>query len=192
MILLFASRNSNKKREIQKVLPDHFQLKDLSDLNLTEDIEETGSTLEENAFIKVRYLHSKFNLDCIAEDSGLEIEGLHGEPGVYSARYAGPEKNDKKNIELVLQKMKGMQNRKARFRTAIALILNNQEYLFEGIIDGEIAFSARGNHGFGYDPIFIPDHFQNTFGELGEVVKVKISHRTLAVNKLIDFLKNQK
>lgn len=192
MILIIASHNPNKKKEIQKVLPQAFQLKDLNDIGLSEEIEEHGQTLVENALIKAKYVHTKLNLNCIAEDSGLEIESLQGEPGVHSARYSGIQKNDQKNIELVLEKMQGKTNRKARFRTIIVLIYNDREYIFEGSVEGTIAFSPSGKHGFGYDPIFIPETFKQTFAELGEEIKVKISHRSMAVHKLVAFLENQK
>lgn len=192
MILILASHNPNKKKEIEKVLPSTYQIKDLNDLGITEKIEEHGNTLEENALIKARYLYKLLQVHCIAEDSGLEIEGLHGEPGVHSARYAGPDRNDERNIQLVLNKMLGKSNRAARFRTVIALIIDGQEYLFEGTVPGKIALAAKGDSGFGYDPIFIPDPYSQSFAELGDELKVKISHRTRAIQKLIQFLESQK
>ncbi len=192
MILILASHNPNKKKEIEKVLPLTYQIKDLNDLGITEKIEEHGNTLEENALIKARYLYKLFQVHCIAEDSGLEIEGLHGEPGVHSARYAGPDRNDERNIQLVLNKMLGESNRAARFRTVIALIIDGREYLFEGTVPGRIASEAKGFSGFGYDPIFIPDPYSQSFAELGDELKVKISHRTRAIQKLIQFLESQK
>ncbi len=192
MILILASHNPNKKKEIEKVLPLTYQIKDLNDLGITEKIEEHGNTLEENALIKARYLYKLLQVHCIAEDSGLEIEGLHGEPGVHSARYAGPDRNDEHNIQLVLNKMLGESNRAARFRTVIALIIDGREYLFEGTVPGKIASEAKGYSGFGYDPIFIPDPYSQSFAELGDELKVKISHRTRAIQKLIQFLESQK
>lgn len=192
MILILASHNPNKKKEIEKVLPLTYQIKDLNDLGITEKIEEHGNTLEENALIKARYLYKLLQVHCIAEDSGLEIEGLHGEPGVHSARYAGPDRNDERNIQLVLNKMLGESNRAARFRTVIALIIDGREYLFEGTVPGKIASEAKGYSGFGYDPIFIPDPYSQSFAELGDELKVKISHRTRAIQKLIQFLESQK
>lgn len=192
MKLIIASHNPNKKKEIQKVLPDTYQLKDLNDIGILEEIEENGKTLEENALIKARYLHVRLNENCIAEDSGLEIESLNGEPGVRSARYAGNQRNDENNIQLVLEKMKGMKNRKARFRTVIALIFANHEYLFEGTVNGVIALAPKGEHGFGYDPLFIPEPYDQSFAELGDEIKVKISHRSIAIKKLIHFLETQK
>lgn len=191
MILLLASHNPHKKKEILKVLPGQFQIKDLNDIGFFEEIKETGKTLEENALIKVRYLHDRLKLNCIAEDSGLEIECLDGAPGVYSARYAGEPKNDLQNIQLVLNNMKDELNRKAQFRTVIAVRFGDKEYLFEGTVKGEIALSPRGEHGFGYDPIFIPESFNQTFAELGDEIKAKISHRSKAVLKLLDFLEKQ-
>lgn len=192
MILILASHNPNKKKEIEIVLPLTYQIKDLNDLGITEKIEEHGNTLEENALIKARYLYKLLQVHCIAEDSGLEIEGLHGEPGVHSARYAGPDRNDERNIQLVLNKMLGESNRAARFRTVIALIIDGREYLFEGTVPGRIASEAKGYSGFGYDPIFIPDPYSQSFAELGDELKVKISHRTRAIQKLIQFLESQK
>ena len=192
MILILASHNPNKKKEIEKVLPLTYQIKDLNDLGITEKIEEHGNRLEENALIKARYLYKLLQVHCIAEDSGLEIEGLHGEPGVHSARYAGPDRNDERNIQLVLNKMLGESNRAARFRTVIALIIDGREYLFEGTVPGKIASEAKGYSGFGYDPIFIPDPYSQSFAELGDELKVKISHRTRAIQKLIQFLESQK
>jgi XTP/dITP diphosphohydrolase len=192
MILILASHNPNKKKEIEKVLPKTYQIKDLNDLKITDNIVEYGKTLEENALIKARYLYELLKENCIAEDSGLEINSLLGEPGVLSARYAGEERNDQKNIQLVLQKMHNKSNRSARFRTVIALVLNEQEYLFEGIVEGKIDLVPKGHTGFGYDPIFIPENYTQSFAELGEDLKVSLSHRTRAIQKLIHFLESQK
>jgi len=190
MLLLLASHNPNKKREIEATLPAEFEIKDLNDLGFDHEIEETGKTFEENALLKARYFYNATGLNCIAEDSGLEIIALNKEPGVYSARYAGLHRNDQDNINMVLFKMKGMQERDASFRTLIACILNGSEYLFEGIVEGSIALQPSGTLGFGYDPIFIPKGYTKTFGELGIEVKSKISHRSKAIEKLIAFLKN--
>ena len=192
MKLIIASHNSNKKKEIRKVLPDSYQLQDLNDIGLLEEIEENGKTLEENALIKARYLHLLLNENCFAEDSGLEIESLNGEPGVRSARYAGEQRNDENNIQLVLKKMKDKTNREARFRTVIALIYDHREYLFEGTVSGVIALEPKGKHGFGYDPVFIPESYNQSFAELGDEIKVKISHRSMAIKKLVRFLETQK
>ena len=188
MQLLLASHNLNKKKEMQGILPASFQILDLSDLNITDEIEEYGASLEENALIKVRYLHHMLKLNCIGEDSGLEVEALNGAPGIYSARYAGPEKKSNENIKLLLKNMEHSTNRNAQFRTVIALILNNTEYLFEGVIKGTIAHDRAGLYGFGYDPVFIPEFYNQTFAELGDEVKLKISHRSRAVQKLVSFI----
>ena len=190
MKLLFASHNKNKLIEIAKLLPKSIDLLGLHDFNDTEDIAETGLTLEENALLKARHVHTKFQLNCFADDSGLEIEALNNAPGVYSARYASTEKNDTANIEKVLVNLKNEPNRKAQFRTVIALIIENKEILFEGIIKGTITKEKRGTNGFGYDPIFVPDGFIKTFGEFTLEEKNKISHRALAIQKLTNhFLK---
>lgn len=191
MLLLLATNNPNKKKEIEPILPVSLQLKDLNDLNLDVEIPETGNSLEENALIKARYLHRLTGLNCFADDTGLEIDSLSGAPGVFSARYAGFQKKDSDNIQLVLEKLQNQSNRSAQFRTVIALIFNNTEYLFEGIIRGTITNSPRGTYGFGYDSIFIPEHYSHTFAELGEDVKLKISHRSLAIHKMIGFLESQ-
>ncbi|MBK6545963.1 MAG: RdgB/HAM1 family non-canonical purine NTP pyrophosphatase [Saprospiraceae bacterium] len=190
MILLLASKNKNKKKEMQLILPPSIEIMDLNDLEFEEDIEETGKTLKENAILKAQFLYQKLKVNCIAEDSGLEVEFLEGNPGVYSARYAGPQKNDLENIKLLLDHMKTANNRNAQFRTVIAGIINNQEFTFEGIIKGKIANISAGNSGFGYDPIFIPEFFDQTFAELGEEIKSKISHRSRAVQKLLHFLQS--
>lgn len=192
MNILFASHNPNKKKEIQSMISYEFTILDLNDIGITEEITEDGNTLEENALIKARYLNNKLNMDCIAEDSGLEIESLNGAPGVYSARYAGIPKNDLDNIHLVLENLKNLPNRNAQFRTLIALIYKNTEYLFEGKIKGSISFKPVGLSGFGYDPIFIPEGYNQTFAELGDSIKNKISHRSQAVIKLMNFINSQK
>jgi XTP/dITP diphosphohydrolase len=188
MKLIFASHNKNKVKEIAAILPKNFELVGLDDLNYTEEIDETGATLEENALIKAKHIYEIFNLNCFADDSGLEVETLNNEPGVYSARYAGIEKNDDANMNKLLENLSHKENRKARFRTVIALILDGKEYLFEGIVNGKIINEKRGEKGFGYDPIFVPNGFEKTFAELPSEEKNQISHRALATNKLIGFL----
>lgn len=188
MQILLASHNPFKKKEMADILPSTFQILDLHDLNIIEEIEENGNSLEENALIKVRFLHRKFHLNCIGEDSGLEVEALNGAPGIYSARYAGPQKKSEDNIKLLLKNMEDVTNRKALFRTIIALILNDQEYLFEGQIKGHIADYPVGHYGFGYDPVFIPEFYDQTFAELGDHIKSKMSHRSRATQKLIHFI----
>lgn len=187
MKLLFATNNPNKLKEVQAKLPQ-YEIVSLQELGITEEIPETGTTLEENALIKARYLYQKFQLDCFADDTGLEIESLNNEPGVYSARYAGNEKSAEANMEKVLTKLKGKTNRKARFRTAIALIQGGNEKIVEGIVYGKIIEEKRGNSGFGYDPIFIADGYDETFAQLSLNIKNKISHRGLAVDELVKCL----
>lgn len=191
MKLIFASHNKNKVREIAAILPKHIELVGLHDLNYNEEIDETGATLEENALIKAKHIYEKFNLNCFADDSGLEVEALNNEPGVYSARYAGNEKNDDANMNKLLANLSGQTNKKARFRTAISLIIDGKNFPFEGIISGQIINEKRGAEGFGYDPIFVPDGYTKTFAELSADEKNQISHRAQAVKKLIDFLSNK-
>ena len=191
MKLIFATNNPNKLKEVQAKLPD-YEVVSLQEFGITEDIPETGTTLEENALIKARYLSQKFNVDCFADDTGLEIEALNNEPGVYSARYAGEEKAADANMNKVLQKLEGISNRKARFRTSIALIQNGKETLLEGIVNGEILTEKVGNDGFGYDPIFKANGFDISFAEMDMETKNKISHRGLAVDKLVEVLRHGK
>ena len=189
--LVFASANQHKSSEIRSILPKNIELINLTDLNILEDIPETGDTLQANAKIKAEYVHPRTGLDCFAEDTGLEVYCLNNEPGVFSARYAGPQRNSSDNMNLLLHKMQLESNRKARFRTVIALIWRSEIYYFEGIIEGSIANSTSGSKGFGYDPVFIPNGFDQSFAELGEEIKISISHRTIAVNKMLAFLRNQ-
>jgi len=191
MKLLFATNNPNKLKEVQAKLPK-YEIVSLQELGITEEIPETGSTLEENALIKARYLYQKFQLDCFADDTGLEIESLNNEPGVYTARYAGDEKSAEANMEKVLTKLKGKTNRKARFRTAIALIQSGNEKIVEGIVYGKIIEEKRGNGGFGYDPIFVADGYDETFAQLSLNIKNKIGHRGLAVNELVEILEGKR
>lgn len=172
------------------MLPSSIALVSLKEIGCFDDIPETADTLEGNALQKARYIKEKYGYDCFADDTGLEVEALNRAPGVYSARYAGPEHNAEANMQKLLEDMKGCENRNARFRTVVALLLNDQTYLFEGIIKGEIIEERRGGAGFGYDPIFVPEQFNETFAELGNEIKNKISHRALAINKLADFFAN--
>lgn len=188
MTLLFATNNNHKLREIQAMIPDSIVLMSLADIDYTDDIAETADTLEENAMIKARTIYNITGIATFADDTGLEIECLGGEPGVRSARYAGESKNMDDNIEKVLRLMTGETNRKARFRTVIALIVDGKEYSFEGIIGGTIISEKRGNSGFGYDPIFIPDGKTETFAEMTPEEKNMISHRSAALAKLAGFL----
>ncbi|MBN2166649.1 MAG: RdgB/HAM1 family non-canonical purine NTP pyrophosphatase [Marinilabiliaceae bacterium] len=189
MEIIFATNNNHKLLEIQKILSNDFQILSLKEYSISEEIPEDGSTLDENASQKAWYVYNKTNINCIADDTGLEIESLNGEPGVYSARYAGIEKNARLNMEKVLTKLLGVANRKARFRTVISAIINGMEYQFDGVVNGVITTEPKGNGGFGYDPIFIPDGYVETFAELDFDVKNSISHRGKAVNKLVEFLK---
>lgn len=191
MKLIFASHNKNKVKEVAAILPKHIELIGLHDLNYNEDIAETGATLEENALIKAKHIYEKFKIDCFADDSGLEVEALNNEPGVFSARYAGNEKNDVANMDKLLANLASQTNKKARFRTVISLVLDGNEYSFEGFISGQIINEKRGAKGFGYDPIFIPDGHTKTFAELSAEEKNQISHRAIATKKLIHFLEQK-
>lgn len=187
--IVFATNNKNKLAEVANQLGGDFELITLEELGCTEELAETADTLEGNAWQKARYVAKTYGVNCFADDTGLEIACLNGEPGVYSARYAGQQKSAEDNMALVLEKMKGEKNRKAQFRTAIALILNGEEHLFEGKVDGEIAEAKSGAKGFGYDPIFIPEGYTKTFAEFSMEEKNTISHRGRAVAKLVDYLK---
>ncbi|MCG8580580.1 MAG: non-canonical purine NTP diphosphatase [Bacteroidales bacterium] len=191
MNLVFATNNQHKLEEIQALLGDTIKVLSLKDINCHDDIPETGTTLEANALQKSDYIYSRYNISCFADDTGLEIDALDGEPGVYSARYAGIEKDAEANMQKVLEKLDGIQNRKAQFRTVISLIIDGKEVQFEGSVSGEILKEKSGSEGFGYDPIFKPDGFNVSFAEMDLEEKNKISHRGRAVVKLIEFLKNE-
>jgi len=186
--LVFATNNSHKLEEVRDVVGNSFRILSLKDIGCNEDIEETGETLEENAFIKVRHVKNKYGYDCFGDDTGLEVEALGGAPGIYSARYAGDGHDAVANMKKLLSEMEGASNRRACFRTVIALILDGKEYQFEGRIDGEILTEEHGTAGFGYDPVFRPLGYDKTFAELGLDIKNEISHRALAVKALCDFL----
>lgn len=188
MKLTFASGNKNKFLEIEKIIPNKFQLGNLSDLNFFDEIPENEDSIERNAAYKANFIHSKFNVNVFADDTGLEVQALNGRPGVHSARFAGIECNAEKNMDKLLFELKNAENRTARFKTIIALVINKKFYQFEGIINGEILKSKKGNNGFGYDPIFKPDGYIESFAELPIEIKNKISHRAIAILKLIDFL----
>lgn len=192
MKIIFASNNKNKVEEIKSQLPTHIQVVTLEEIGHLEDIVENGKTIEENAIIKADFIANKYKLPCFADDTGLEIEALNGAPGVYSARYAGEEKNADKNMNLVLQKLQNSTNRKAQFKTVIALNINNKHHLFKGIVKGQITCSKTGENGFGYDPIFQPEHLEKTFAEMTLEEKNKLSHRGQAVTQLIAFLNKLK
>ena len=186
--IVFATNNQHKLDEVKKITEGLIEIVSLSDINCTDDIEETADTLEGNALLKARYIKEKFGFDCFADDTGLEVASLNNAPGVYSARYAGPDHDSEKNMDKLLKALEGKDNRKARFRTVVALILNGEEHLFEGIIKGRIITKRRGEAGFGYDPIFVPDGCSETFAEMGNDEKNQISHRAIAMNKLAEFL----
>ena len=190
MKLVFASNNKNKIAEIQQQVGSQFEIVSLEDIGCFVDIPETAETIEGNAILKANYVTENFGLPCFADDTGLEIVSLNNEPGVYSARYAGEQKNAEDNMNLVLQKLASKTNRKAQFKTIIALNINNQQYLFEGIVKGEITLKKSGNQGFGYDPVFQPEGFSTTFAQMTMEQKSVISHRGIAVQKLINFLSN--
>lgn len=188
--LVFATNNLHKLEEVRHIVSDKVRIVSLAEINCHDDIPETADTLEGNALIKARYLRDHYGYDCFADDTGLEVETLDNAPGVYSARYAGPGHDAEANMKKLLLQMEGKANRKARFRTVVALILDGKEYLFEGVINGEITTEKQGDSGFGYDPVFRPDGYALTFAELGNEIKNRISHRALAVGKLADFLSN--
>ena len=190
MELVFATNNINKMNEIQAAVGSSLILKSLVDINCDEDIPETSETLQGNAIQKARYIYNKYGLNCFADDTGLEIDALNGDPGVYSARYAGPQRDANDNMNKVLDLLKNKNNRTAHFRTVIALIIDGKEWLFEGKVEGNILSSRKGDEGFGYDPIFQPKGFKESFAQMSITEKNKISHRALAVKKLIEFLKN--
>ncbi|MFV8270216.1 non-canonical purine NTP diphosphatase [Flavobacterium sp. GT2N3] len=189
MQLVFASNNKNKILEIQRILPDTIEILSLDSIGCHEEIPETAETIEENAILKANYVTRNYGYDCFADDTGLEVDSLHGEPGVYSARYAGEQRNADDNMNKVLENLSDKSNRKAQFKTVIALNLNGKQHLFTGIARGEITVEKTGNQGFGYDPIFKPEEYQETFAQLSLDVKNKISHRGKATQQLIDFLK---
>lgn len=190
MKIVFATSNQNKAIEVQKLLPETIQILTLNDLDINEDIPETADTFEGNAMQKAEYIVNRFGVDCFADDSGLEIEALNGEPGVFSARYAGTERDDDKNTGLVLKKMEEFKDRRACFKTVIALHLNNKLHLFEGIVKGKIRYEKSGTDGFGYDPIFEPENSSKTYAEMSLEEKNVLSHRAKAVEKMIQFLES--
>lgn len=189
MKLVFATNNKHKLDEVRKITSHHpVEIVSLAEINCFDDIPETADTLEGNALQKAHYIQEKFGLNCFADDTGLEVEALNNAPGVYSARYAGPGHDSEANMKKLLHEMEGKENRKARFRTVIALVWNGKTYTFDGIVNGTITTAKRGENGFGYDPIFIPEGYDQTFAELGDNIKNQISHRAKAVEKLDEFL----
>jgi XTP/dITP diphosphohydrolase len=186
--LIFATNNNHKLREVSPLLQNVFDIKGLDAVGCTDDIPETADTLEGNALQKARYVAQKYGVNCFADDTGLEVEALDNRPGVYSARYAGPQRDANDNMELLLSELEGQSNRRARFRTVIALIIDGNEHLFEGVVEGEIMHTKTGKGGFGYDPIFKAQGFDVSFAEMTLEQKNKVSHRAKATRKLIEFL----
>jgi XTP/dITP diphosphohydrolase len=189
--LVFVTNNVHKLEEVRVVVGDNFEILSLKDIGCHDDIAEPGETLQENALIKAHYVKEKYGYDCFGDDTGLEVEALNGAPGVYSARYAGEGHDAKANMEKLLKELDGVVDRKARFRTVIALILDGKEYLFEGKIEGVIITEEMGDAGFGYDPVFRPNGYTQTFAQLGMDVKNNISHRALATKALCEFLRHK-
>lgn len=187
--LVFATNNLHKLTEIKAILGEQIDILSLNDINCHVDIPETANTLEGNAKMKAEYIYNHYHLDCFADDTGLEVKALNGAPGIYSARYAGEGHDSQANMKKLLENLKGITNREAQFRTAICLIEGGEEHLFEGLVKGKIIEEKRGEAGFGYDPVFVPDGYDKTFAELGEDIKNQISHRARAVKKLCDYLK---
>ncbi|MGV3538222.1 MAG: non-canonical purine NTP diphosphatase [Rufibacter sp.] len=192
MKICFASNNAHKLQEIQEMLGEPFELVSLQDLGCADDIPEEQDTLEGNALQKAHYIWERYKILCFADDTGLEVEALNNEPGVYSARYAGPARDNQANMQKVLQGLQGKENRRARFRTSIALILEEgEQHLFDGIVEGRIIEAPRGEKGFGYDPIFVPEGRDQTFAEMSSQEKNEVSHRGRAVQQLVSFLKHR-
>jgi XTP/dITP diphosphohydrolase len=190
MKIVFATNNAHKLGEVAQVVGDKFELVTLRECGITEDIPENEPTLEGNALAKARYVYERTGLNCFADDTGLEVDALGGEPGVRSARYATDGHDDEANKKLLLERMQGVESRAAQFRTAVALIIGGKEYLFEGVVRGDIATEEHGEGGFGYDPLFLPECGEKTFAEMSAEAKNEISHRGRAVRKLAEFLQN--
>ena len=190
MELIFATNNKHKIKEITEMVGNKIKILSLSDINCTVDLPETHNTIEENAIEKALYIYSHYGKNCFSDDSGLFVEALNNQPGVYSARYAGPQRKSIDNNNLLLKNLTGITNRKAAFRTVIALIINGEKHIFEGKINGQIAIEPKGTNGFGYDPLFIPDGYTKTFAELTDEEKNNLSHRRLALEKLMNFIQN--
>jgi XTP/dITP diphosphohydrolase len=190
MKLVFATNNLNKLAEVQEMLPSSIELLSLKDINCFDEIDETETTLQGNAKLKANYITQKFGYNCFADDTGLEVESLDGKPGVYSARFAGEPSNSENNMQKLITDLSSKTNRKAQFRTAVCLNIEGKQFLFEGICKGEILTSKQGKKGFGYDPIFKPEGFNQSFAEMSSEEKNKISHRGIAIQKLVAFLKD--
>jgi len=188
MKLVFATNNSNKIKEVSNLISNQIEIMSLKDIGCKEDIVESENTIIDNAILKANYIKNNYGYDCFSDDTGLEVDFLNGRPGVYSKRFAGENSTDELNMEKLLECMKESNNRNARFRTVIALNINNQTITFTGVCEGEILKQRRGNNGFGYDPIFLPKGYNNSFGEMSIIDKNKIAHRSKAVKKLINYL----
>ena len=189
--LVFATNNPHKLQEVREILAGQYEVVGLKDIGFSGDIPETGTTLDENASVKSHFVLERFGMDCFADDTGLEVEALDGAPGVYSARYAGEDATYEKNVDRLLKELSGKTGRAARFRTVISLLLDGEEYKFEGIVNGEIIEERRGDGGFGYDPVFVPEGYDQTFAEMDAAQKNKISHRGRATRKLVGFLSSK-
>ena len=187
MKICFATHNENKLREVKSLL-NGFEIVGLNDIGQTDEIPEDGLTLDENAYKKAGFVSNKFSINCFADDTGLEVESLDGAPGVFSARYAGEVKDNQANISLLLQNLEGKSNRKAQFRTVVCLIVDGETKIFEGVAKGEITKTKSGKEGFGYDPVFIPEGYKSTFAEMSMEDKNSISHRGIAIKKLVEYL----
>ena len=192
MKIVFATNNKNKIKEVQALIPEYIKLLSLEDIGCTEDVPETQPTIKGNALQKAQYIKEHYNYDCFADDTGLEVSALNNEPGVFSARYAGPQRSDDDNMNKLLLNLVDKENRNAQFKTVIALELNGETKTFTGICEGSISKTKHGHHGFGYDPIFIPKGYKSTFAEIDLTVKNKIGHRGKAVNELINYLNTLK
>ena len=188
--LIFVSHNAHKLEEVKAIGGNHFEVKNLSDINVFDEIPETGLSFKENAQQKAEYIYKKLNCNCFADDSGLSVDALDGEPGIYSARYAGEPCNMQNNIAKLLNNLKEKSDRKAQFTTVIAVVLDGEYHFFEGVIRGKIIDTPRGDNGFGYDPIFVPDGYDQTFAELPTEIKNNISHRAIAMQKFQEFISN--
>lgn len=186
--LIFATHNKNKLKEVRSLIPSSIELLSLDDINLLEEIEETAATIEGNAILKAQTIYNQTGINCFSDDSGLLVDALNGAPGVYSARYAGEHKNDNDNLEKLLNELGKNDNRNAHFKTVMALIIDGKEYLFEGIINGTITTQKSGANGFGYDPIFLPNGYTETFAEMSSEIKNVISHRAKAMKQLVEFV----
>jgi XTP/dITP diphosphohydrolase len=190
MKLVFATNNKHKLEEVRAILGNRVEVLSLSDINCNDDIPETAETLQGNALIKARHIYNKYGVNCFADDTGLEVEALNGAPGVYSARYAGESNDSQANMNKLLQNLTGKNNRNAQFRTVIALIINGEEKLFDGIVKGTITEEKKGDSGFGYDPIFVPEGYSESFAQMDSDTKNSISHRYRATKQLCDYLIN--